>query len=91
VTLLTSGDYSISGNYVAGDAGQAAMRAGFNAGTVLPYKIQLPVAPGQTTLGDLFTFNALVSEANTDIQFDKALTFNAKVVVSGVITYAIGS
>jgi predicted secreted protein len=90
-TLLSSGDVSISGNYVAGDAGQAALRAAFATGAILPYKIQLPVAPGQTTVGDLFTFTALVEENATDLQYDKAVSFNGKCKISGVITYSIGS
>jgi len=91
VTLLDSGEISVSGNYVASDAGQIAFRAAFNSGVILPFKIQLPLAPGQTTLGDLFTFLGLVTENALDLQFDKATSFAGKVKISGLITYTEGS
>ena len=91
VTLLDSGEISIAGNYVAGDAGQVAMRAAFNSGAILSHKMVLPMSPAQTTSGDTFTFLGLVVENNLDVQFDKALTFAAKVKVSGVITYTAGT
>jgi len=86
VTLLDSGEISI-----AGDAGQVAMRAAFNSGAILSHKMVLPMSPAQTTSGDTFTFLGLVVENNLDVQFDKALTFAAKVKVSGVITYTAGT
>jgi predicted secreted protein len=91
VTLLDSGEISITGNYVGGDAGQVAFRAAFNSGSILPFKMQLPTAPGQTTTGDLFTFSGLVVESNPDTQFDKAITFSAKVKISGMITITPGT
>lgn len=91
VTLLDSGEVSISGNYVAADAGQTAFRAAFNTGVILPFKMVLPLAPAQTTTGDTITFNGLVTENDLDIQFDKAITFSAKVKISGVITVTTGT
>jgi predicted secreted protein len=91
VTLLDSGDISVSGNYIAGDAGQTAFRAAFNLGSVNEWEIQLPKTPLQTTTGDLITFNGVVTENSLDIQFDKAVTFSGKIKVSGVITFVSGS
>lgn len=91
VTLLDPGEISISGNYVAGDAGQIAFRAALNSGLTLPHKIVLPLAPTQTTTGDTFTFLGIVSENNLDLSFDKEVSFSAKVAITGVITYVQGS
>lgn len=91
VTLLDSGTIAIAGNYVGNDAGQMAVRAAFNAGTVLPYKIVLPMTASQVTNGDTLSFLALVEENDLDVQFDKEISFSIKCKISGVITYAAGS
>lgn len=91
VTLLEAGEISIAGNYVAADAGQASFKAAFASGAVLPFKIVLPVAPGQVTSGDVMTFIGAVIEDNIDISYDKTLTFAAKVKISGLITYVSGA
>jgi predicted secreted protein len=91
VTLLDSGEISIAGNYVASDAGQVAFKAGFNSGLILPFKLQLPVAPGQTTSGDVMTFLGLITENDISLQFDKVISFAAKIKLSGIITYVSGT
>ena len=91
VTLLDAGEISLSGNYVASDAGQVALTAAFNSGAILPYKIQLPVAPNQTTSGDVITFIGLMVENDLNLSFDKAIAFSAKIRISGITTYTSGS
>ena len=90
-TLVESGTWDISGNRVGSDAGQIAMEAGFQGLTLLPFKIQLPKSSTQTTTGDTFTFNALIAELDYSIAVDKAVTFTAKLKVSGLITETAGS
>jgi hypothetical protein len=92
-TLVDSGTWDITGNRVGGDAGQAAMEAAFAALANHNFKVQLPIskAAGQTTTGDLFTFNAPVQELSYSLAVDKAVTFNAKLKVSGTIQVTPGS
>lgn len=91
VTLLDSGEISIGGNYIASDAGQTAMVAAFNSGAILPFKIVLPLAPGQTTSGDTFTFIGAITEHTVDISYDKAVTWSGKCKISGLITVVSGT
>ena len=90
-TLVDSGTWDISGNRIGADAGQIAMEAAFSGLTLLPFKIQMPKQGTQTTAGDSFSFNALVQEVNYSISVDKAVTFTAKLKVSGAITETPGS
>ena len=90
-TLVESGTWDIAGNRIGGDAGQIAMEGAFNGLTLVPFKIQLPKSGGQTTTGDLFAFTALVQELDYSLSVDKAVTFTAKLKVSGVITETAGS
>lgn len=90
-TLLDSGTWDLSGSRIGGNAGQIAMEAAFSGLTIVPFKIQLPKEGTQTTTGDTFTFNALVQESNFSVGVDKAITFTAKLKVSGAITPTPGS
>lgn len=90
-TLVDSGTWDISGNRIGTDVGQIAMEAAFSSLALLPFTIQLPKQGSQTTKGDLFTFNALVQEANYSVAVDKAVTFTAKLKVSGAMTITPGS
>lgn len=90
-TLLDGGDLSLSGNYVSGDAGRVAFNTAYLGRTLISCKVVLPLAPGQTTVGDSFTFNGYVSENNVDLQFDKAASFSAKITITGPVTPVAGS
>jgi predicted secreted protein len=91
VTLADAGEISISGNYVASDTGQIAFSAAFESAARRPFKIQLPLAPGQTTLGDTITFLGYVIGDDLDIQYDKAVTFASKIKITGARTFTTGS
>jgi predicted secreted protein len=91
-TLNDGGDVTISGNRIAGDAGQAELSTALVAQTLCAFKIQLPESTTQTTAGDSFTFLGYVAEAGgVDIQFDKALSFSCKITITGPITFTAGS
>ena len=90
-TLLDGGDLSLSGNYVSGDAGRTAFNTAFLGRTLVACKVVLPMAPGQTTTGDSFTFNGYVTENNIDLQFDKVASFSAKITVTGPFIEVAGS
>jgi len=90
-TMADAGDVSISGNYIAGDTGQGAFRGAFNSGAVLSFQILLPLQAGQTTTGEKWVFYGIVQELDNAIQFDKAITFSAKVKITGPINVTPGS
>ena len=92
-TLIESGTWDIEGNRIGGDVGQLACETAFT--TVPPklsqFKIQLPKTPTQTTIGDSFTFLALIKELDYSVEIDKAITLTAKFKVSGILTVTAGS
>jgi predicted secreted protein len=90
-TLLTSGEYSLGGNYVSSDAGQVMLRAAFNSGAVTPFKMVLPLQGTQTTTGETWTFSAVVTELDVTVSYDKATQFTAKLTISGLITIVSGT
>jgi predicted secreted protein len=90
-TLLDAGSWDIAGSRIATDAGQLAMETAFQGLTIKDFQIQLPKAGGQTTAGDMFEFSALIQELNYSIADDKAVTFSAKLKVSGNIVLTPGS
>ena len=89
--LVDSGTWDIRGNRIGADAGPIAMEAAVSGLTLVPFKIQLPKTSNQTTTGDTFAFNALIQELDYSISVDKAVTFTAKLKVSGLITETAGS
>lgn len=91
VTMADAGDCSISGNYIAGDTGQGLFRGAFTAGTVLSFQIVLPLQSGQTSFGEKWVFNGIVQELDNAISYDKALTFSAKLKVTGPIVVTPGA
>jgi predicted secreted protein len=91
VTLADSGDYSIAGNYITSDNGQNAFRGAFNAGTVLSYKIILPLQAGQTTAGETWTFKGIVEELDNTVEYSKVISFQAKLKITGAINVVLGS
>lgn len=90
-TLLDGGDLSLSGNYISGDAGRIAFNTAYLGRTLIACKVVLPLAAGQTTAGDTFTFNGYVSENNVDLQFDKVTSFSAKITITGPVNEVVGS
>jgi len=99
-TLMDPGEVSIEGEWQSADPGQLAMAAAFTAapiavyGQAYPFKMALPVdtVGGQTTTGDTFTFNALVTDwAMSDVEIDKAVTFSASIKVTGGVTIVDGA
>lgn len=92
MTLPDNGTVEFAGNLVASDAGQVALIASFNAGTRLSYKLQFPIQGTQTTIGNSWTFLAIVQSPPTfNLGIDKAITFDARLKVSGGFTVTTGS
>lgn len=94
ITLLDPGEISISGNRVPGDAGQTAFNEAYGNRAKISCQIQLPIdaAAGQSQNGDVYSFDAWVTQpALVDLQYDKAISFNAKVKITGPVTLTAGS
>jgi Phage major tail protein 2. len=78
-TLADSGEISFSGNYLPGDASQAALLGFFNNGTLVNWKVQLP-----NSLGEI-TFRGYVSGLEHQLPLDKAATISGKVKITGQV------
>jgi|SRR5579884_4436444 len=90
-TLVDSGTWDVTGNYVGSDVGQQAMETAFSTLVNHNFKVQLPKAAGQTNTGDTFSFTALIQDLNYSIGVDKAVSFNARLKVSGPVNRTPGS
>jgi hypothetical protein len=94
-TLLTPGKFSGTMNRVDSDAGQKAVKASFHAvpPTLEQYQVQIPKTPTQTTIGDIFSFTAMVEEFNElgTLKPDKIIKTMFSFKVTGPITLALGS
>jgi hypothetical protein len=99
-TLQDPGEMDVSVLWESADAGQVSVLAAFNTlsnsanGAAYPFKLALPIdlPGGQTTTGDTFTFNALVTEyTGPEVQADKTITWSFKCKLSGAITFAEGA
>jgi predicted secreted protein len=78
-TLADSGEVSFNGNYIPGDASQAALLGFFNAGTLVSWKVTLP-----NSLGEI-TFKAYVQSLEHNLPLDKEATITGKLKVTGAI------
>jgi hypothetical protein len=99
-TLRDPGEVSIEGEYESADPGQLALQTAFStssnsaSGGAYPFKLVLPIdlQGGQTTTGDSFAFNALVTDwAIPDVEIDKVVTFKAMLKITGPVTATEGS
>lgn len=92
-TMPGTGTATINGNYIANDPGQIALEAASLTGDLYMFQIQFPknVEIGQTTSGDVWTFNALVYPMNVDVDTEKAVEFSCELKISGAITRTAGS
>lgn len=82
-TTKDGGTWAVEYNFVPGDAGQVALQAAYEAGTLLSFKITLPNSLGA------FTFNAIVEEhGNYTFAVDKKATDSLQLKISGPVTFA---
>jgi hypothetical protein len=75
--IRDAGTWDLQIVHNSGDAGQTALAAAFAnaAGQPYDFKVQLPIASGQATNGDLVTFSAIISKLNlfASIEVDKVI------------------
>jgi len=92
-TMRDNGTLDLAGNRVSSDAGQVAVEAAFSSGLKYDFKLQLPIntQAGQTTVGDSYTFSALVQSRDIAVDTTKAIGWTTKLKVSGPVTLVPGS
>jgi hypothetical protein len=92
-TITSPGKYDLTFNRVSGDAGQAAVKASFDAKTVVMYQITLPKTGAQTSTGDSYKFTALVEEFDdvSGVSPTKQIQSKSSLKVTGPITLTVGS
>jgi predicted secreted protein len=91
-TILDSGEFKVTYNRVSSDTAQTAVKTAFANGDLKGFQVMLPKAAGQTTSGDTFTYDAIVTDYNLSAMgVDKALQVSITLTVSGLITEAAGS
>lgn len=99
-TLEDAGEAEVSMLWDSADPGQvlllAAYAVGSNSanGADFPIKAAMPIdlAGGQTTTGDTFAFNGLVTKyKRPEVQVDKTLTWGVTIKVDGAVTLTEGA
>ncbi|MBB6144717.1 hypothetical protein HNQ77_002673 [Silvibacterium bohemicum] len=90
-TIRNNGSLRLDGNRVSTDAGQVAVEAAFASGSKYDFKLVLPLALGQTTTGDTYTFSALVESRDFTVDVSKAISWSVTLKVSGPVTLTTGS
>jgi len=92
-TIQDPGEWDIDFTRVPSDVGQTALEAAFASGAITAFTIQLPVniKAGQSTTGDKFSFNALVTEVPYTFETTKIDAGSCKLKMSGPMTVTLGS
>jgi hypothetical protein len=92
-TTRDPGESTFEGNRNSSDAGQVLVTAAYQSGLIVPFKVVLPIntAAGQTTQGDVFTFNALVLSTDFPVSVEGAITFKVGVKKTGPTVLTVGS
>lgn len=94
-TLADGGEIKFSCNRVSSDAGQVAMQAagpmGAGAGLFKSFQAIAPLAVGQTSLGDTWTWNAIVTEFNPAFKPDKKTSMSGVMRTTNGVVYTEGS
>lgn len=90
-TLLDSGELAFKGNFIPGDASQAALLGFFNGATRVAFKVILPNDPATGLPYGHFTFNAFTTEFVWDLPLDKQGMISGKLKITGEITFVAGS
>ena len=92
-TIRDNGTIDLAGNRVSSDAGQLLVEAAFGTGLKYDFKLVLPInaQAGLTTLGDTYTFSGLVQSRDFAVDVAKAITFSAKLKISGAVLLTVGS
>ena len=93
VTTMTPGKYELTYNRVSSDPGQTMLTTAFNTGVKYYFAAELQLAYGQSSVGDLYTFAAVVVELEdlSTVNETKQIESKAGLKVSGPIAFVAGS
>jgi predicted secreted protein len=90
-TLLTAGEISFEGNYVANDTTQQELQSDFDTQRLGNWKITLPPFGTYTTTLGTWSFKAYVTGLEVpDLQVDKEATTSGKLTITGATSFATG-
>ena len=90
-TLLDNGSWKIDFIRVGSDVGQVALETAFASAATTQFKVELPKVSGQTTSGDTYTFDAIVTDCNYSLPLDKKVSGSTTLKVSGDLTLTAGA
>ena len=92
-STVSPGQLKLSGLLLPSDAGQAALYAAFKTQSAYDFKLQLGLASGQTTAGNLYTFSAYVQDPPLPetIDYSKPITFSTTLKLNTMPTLTVGS
>ncbi len=90
-TIRDNGSLKLSGNRVSSDAGQLVVEQAFASGAVYDFKLVLPLAAGQNTTGDTYSFSAIVESREFDVDVTKEISWTVGLKISGPVTLTAGS
>lgn len=90
-TIRDNGDVTVSGNRVAGDAGQQAVEAAYSAGLKSNFSMVLPKTVAQTTKGDTYTFSAFVISADFTVNTTKKIDYKVSLKTTGLVSFTAGT
>ena len=88
--IADPGEWSLGFSRVSADNGQVLLESCFGSGAITPFLIILKKSSSQNTIGDIYSFKALVTEVNYSFEPTKADAGDAKLKISGVITPTAG-
>lgn len=91
-TTRNPGEWDMTGNRIADDAGQLALEAAMDSLDNFMFKMVFPLAEGQVTTGETWLFNAAVISVDpSKITPKDVIKFAAKLKLSGSRTITAGA
>jgi hypothetical protein len=91
--MRDNGTPKLTGNRVSNDAGQLAVNAAYDdADNSYQIRITIPKRSDQTSVGDIYTYDALVmSRTFGPIETNKTIPFEVDLQITGPVAFAPGS
>lgn len=90
-TILDGGTWDVTGNRVSTDAGQAAAQAAFDSGVATGFQVTFPKLPTQTSVGDIYSFLAVVTKWSPNIKATKITKLAGTLATTNGVTFTEGS
>jgi hypothetical protein len=90
-SIRKTAQFAVTFNRVSSDAGQAAVEAAYQNGTLQPFVMQLPKTVAQTTNGDKYTFNAYIIGSDFGVKPTDKIAGTMNLKTSGPVTLTLGT